>query len=63
MITTNQIERLLDEIEYIPKQFRPDEESYQWLKEILEEIKKQPTGTVAIGFIKSPRITDGGDKL
>lgn len=55
MITTNDIEILLDSIEHLP--YKPDH--YQWLKDLLEEVKKQPMSAVQIGIIKSPKITDG----
>jgi len=54
MITTNDIERLLDSIEHLP--CKPDH--YEWLKNLLEEIKKQSTTAVYIGILKSPKISE-----
>lgn len=54
MITTNDLKRLLDEIDRLP--YKPTH--YQWLKDLLEEVEKSPTVAVQIGIVKSPRITD-----
>jgi hypothetical protein len=54
MITTNDIERLLEEIEHLP--YKPTH--YDWLKNLLDEVKKQPTTATQVGIIKSPTISE-----
>ena len=60
MITTNNIEMLIGEIERLPKQFSISPYMYKWLTNLLEEIKRQPTTAmkVEIAIFKSPKITD-----
>ena len=53
MITTDDIEQLLVEIEHLP--YKPSH--YEWLKNLLAEVKSQDTAAVQIGILKSPKIT------
>ena len=57
MITTNDIRRLLDEIEHLP--YKPDHSSYMWLEDLLKEVERQDTTAIQIGIVKSPKIFEG----
>ena len=54
MITTNDIEKLLEEIKRLP--YKPDPNSYGWLEKLLEEVKRQKMTAIQIGVVKSPNI-------
>ena len=54
MITTDDIQRLIDEIERLP--YKPSH--YTWLKDLLEEIEKSPGIADQIGIVKSPEFSE-----
>lgn len=54
MISTNDIERLLESIKRLP--YKPDH--YEWLENLLEEIEKSEMIAVQIAILKSPKILE-----
>jgi len=58
MITTDDIRRLLDDIEHLP--YKP--RHYEWLKDLLEEVENQPMLAVQIAVVKSPKIKEQNEK-
>lgn len=56
MITTNQIDMLIDSLEGLP--YKPEEHLYKWLKDLSAEIKRSKTFAVQVAFVKSPSIKD-----